>query len=58
MTTSAVAPIVTDFATEISQRLDRLVTLATAGGLDVAIGLLTKALEAGAVIQAFGTGHS
>ena len=58
MTTSAVAPIVTDFATEISQRLDRLLALATAGGLDAAIGLLTKALEAGAVIQAFGTGHS
>jgi len=58
VTTSAVAPIVTDFATEISQRLDRLVALATAGGLDAAIGLLTKALEAGAVIQAFGTGHS
>jgi uncharacterized phosphosugar-binding protein len=58
VTTSAVAPIVTDFATEIGQRLDRLVALATAGGLDTAIGLLTKALEAGAVIQAFGTGRS
>jgi uncharacterized phosphosugar-binding protein len=58
VTTSAVAPIMTDFATEIGQRLDRLVALATAGGLDTAIGLLTKALEAGAVIQAFGTGHS
>jgi uncharacterized phosphosugar-binding protein len=50
--------MVSDFATEIGQRLDRLAALATAGGLDAAIELLTKALEAGAVIQAFGTGHS
>ena len=50
--------MVSDFATEIGQRLDRLTALATAGGLDAAIELLTKALEAGAVIQAFGTGHS
>jgi uncharacterized phosphosugar-binding protein len=58
VTTSAVAPMVIEFATEVSQRLDRLVALATAGGLDAAIGLMTKALEAGGVIQAFGTGHS
>ena len=58
MTKSAVAPLVTDFAIEVSQRLERLVALAGDGGLDVAIGLMTKAVEAGAVIQAFGTGHS
>ena len=58
MTKSAVAPVATDFANEVSQRLERLVALATDGGLDAAIGLMTRAVEAGAVIQAFGTGHS
>jgi uncharacterized phosphosugar-binding protein len=55
---SAVAPVATDFAKEVSQRLERLVALATDGGLDAAIGLMTRAVEVGAVIQAFGTGHS
>jgi uncharacterized phosphosugar-binding protein len=58
VTNSAVAPVATDFANEVSQRLERLVALATDGGLDAAIGLMTGAIEAGAVIQAFGTGHS
>ena len=58
MTESAVAPVVSDFANEVSQRLERLVGLATDGGLDPAIDLMTEAIEAGAVIQAFGTGHS
>ena len=58
MTKSTVTPLVTDFANEVSQRLERLVALAGGGGLDAAIGLMTKAIEAGAVIQAFGTGHS
>jgi uncharacterized phosphosugar-binding protein len=58
VTKSAVAPVVTDFAREVSQRLERLATLATGGGLDTAIGLMTRAIESGAVIQAFGTGHS
>ncbi len=58
MTKSAVAPVATDFANEVSQRLERLVALATYGGLDAAIGLMTGAVEVGAVIQAFGTGHS
>jgi uncharacterized phosphosugar-binding protein len=58
VTKSAVTPLVTDFANEVSQRLERLVALAGGGGLDAAIGLMTKAIEAGAVIQAFGTGHS
>jgi len=58
VTKSAVTPLVTDFASEVSQRLERLVALATDGGFDAAIGLMTKAIEAGAVIQAFGTGHS
>ena len=58
MTKSAVAPVVSDFANEVSQRLERLASLAADGGLDAAIGLMTRAIEAGAVIQAFGTGHS
>jgi uncharacterized phosphosugar-binding protein len=58
VTKSAVAPVVSDFASAVSQRLERLVTLASDGGLDTAIGLMTRAIEAGAVIQAFGTGHS
>ncbi len=58
MTKSAVAPVASDFANEVSRRLERLVTLAADGGLDAAIGLMTRAIEAGAVIQAFGTGHS
>ena len=58
MTQSAVAPVVSDFAKEVSQRLERLVTVAADGGLEAAIGLMTRAIESGAVIQAFGTGHS
>jgi len=58
VTKSAVAPVVSDFASEVSQRLERLATLASDGGLDTAIGLMTRAIEAGAVIQTFGTGHS
>jgi uncharacterized phosphosugar-binding protein len=55
---TSVAPIVKDFASEVSERLERLATLAADEGLDAAIGLMTQAIEAGAVIQAFGTGHS
>jgi uncharacterized phosphosugar-binding protein len=58
VTQSAIAPVVNDFANEVSQRLERLATLAANGGLDAAIGLMTRAIEDGAVIQAFGTGHS
>jgi uncharacterized phosphosugar-binding protein len=58
VTKSAVAPVVSDFANEVSERLERLVTFAADGGLDSAIDLMTEAIEAGAVIQAFGTGHS
>ena len=58
VTESAVAPVVSDFANEVSRRLERLASLAADGGLDAAIGLMTRAIETGAVIQAFGTGHS
>jgi uncharacterized phosphosugar-binding protein len=58
VTKSTVAPVVTEFANEVSRRLERLASLAADGGLDAAIGLMTRAIESGAVIQAFGTGHS
>ena len=58
MTKSVVAPVMSEFANEVSQRLERLAALAADGGLDAAIALMTRAIEAGAVIQAFGTGHS
>jgi hypothetical protein len=38
VTKSAVTPLVTDFASEVSRRLERLVALAADGGLDAAIG--------------------
>ena len=58
MTESAVASVMSDFANEVSRRLERLTSLAVDGGLDAAIGLMTRAIETGAVLQAFGTGHS
>jgi uncharacterized phosphosugar-binding protein len=58
VTESAVALGATNFAHEVSRRLERLATLAADGGLDAAIARMTRAIEAGAVIQAFGTGHS
>jgi uncharacterized phosphosugar-binding protein len=47
-----------DYAEQVRSRLDALAQMAAAGGLDAAVDLLTEAVEAGAVIQAFGTGHS
>ena len=45
MTQSAVAPAVTDFAKEVSERLERLLALAVDGGLDEAIGKMATAIE-------------
>jgi uncharacterized phosphosugar-binding protein len=58
VTESVIAPVVSDFENEVSSRLERLAALAADGGLDEAISLMTRAIETGAVIQAFGTGHS
>jgi uncharacterized phosphosugar-binding protein len=58
VTESAVAFVMSDFTNEVSRRLERLASLAADGGLDAAIGLMTRAIETGAVLQAFGTGHS
>ena len=58
MTKSVIAPVASNFASEVGTRLERLASLAADGGLDAPIGLMTRAIETGAVIQAFGTGHS
>src|SRR3954468_22448714 len=50
--------LVEDYARQVRTRLDALAELAAGGGLNPAVDLLTAAVEAGAVIQAFGTGHS
>ena len=43
---------------EVTARLDRLTALAESGGLDTAIEMITSSLDAGGIVQAFGTGHS
>jgi uncharacterized phosphosugar-binding protein len=58
ITTAAFPALVGGYADQVRSRLDALAETAAAGGLDAAIDLLTRAVEAGAVIQAFGTGHS
>ena len=59
MTTSPpLAALAAPFAEQVRSRIDRLTELAAAGGLDEAIELMTRTVEAGAVIHAFGTGHS
>jgi uncharacterized phosphosugar-binding protein len=58
VTNSVIAPVASEFANEVSRRLERLTAMAADGGLDAAVDLMTRAIEAGAVLQAFGTGHS
>jgi uncharacterized phosphosugar-binding protein len=59
MTTSpSFSGLAAAFAEEVRSRIDRLTELAAAGGLDEAIGVLTRTVESGGVIHAFGTGHS
>ena len=58
ITTAAFPALVGGYADQVRSRLDALADMAAAGGLDSAVDLLTGAVEAGAVIQAFGTGHS
>ena len=43
---------------EVTSRLDRLADLADAGGLDAPVEMIVRALDAGGIVQAFGTGHS
>lgn len=56
--TQAFSAMVGDYAGQVQPRIDALATLAAAGGLDEAITVMTEAIEAGAVLHAFGTGHS
>ena len=58
MTEATTASALSQFGAEVSTRLDRLAALADSGGLDPAIDILTSCVQAGGVIQAFGTGHS
>ena len=46
------------YADGVLSRVEQLAQLADDGGLDPAIELLTNAIQGGAVLQAFGTGHS
>ena len=50
--------LVGDYTHQVQSRLDKIAATAAAGGLDAAITLMTDAIAAGGVIQAFGTGHS
>ncbi|TPW73137.1 sugar isomerase domain-containing protein [Schumannella sp. 10F1B-5-1] len=43
---------------QVVPRLQKLTELASSGGLDAAVDLLVAAVEKGAVVQSFGTGHS
>lgn len=59
MTDQALATsLVGDYTQQVQSRLDKIAAMAAAGGLDAAITLMTDAIAAGGVIQAFGTGHS
>lgn len=46
------------FLAQTTSRLERIATLADAGGLDPAITLMTDAVAAGGIVHVFGTGHS
>lgn len=48
----------TDLLRETTTRLERLAADADAGAHDTAVAYLVEALDAGGVLQAFGTGHS
>jgi uncharacterized phosphosugar-binding protein len=52
--TSMFAP----FHQEVTRRLQAVADDAAAGGLDPAIDLIVRSVQAGGVLQAFGTGHS
>ncbi len=46
------------FHHEVTSRLQAVADDAAAGGLDAAIDLVVRSVQAGGVLQAFGTGHS
>ncbi|MCZ2401678.1 SIS domain-containing protein [Paenarthrobacter sp. Z7-10] len=50
--------LVSTYLREVASRLNQLAAEANAGALDAAVELIVGAIEAGGVVQAFGTGHS
>ena len=52
------ATLIREFADQVQSRVAQITAMAEAGGLDQPIAVLTEAIEQGAVLQAFGTGHS
>lgn len=50
--------LVRSYLKEVSSRLERLAAEAEAGALDAAVELMVEAIDAGGVVQVFGTGHS
>ena len=46
------------YLAEVTPRLERLAREADEGAFDAACDLIVESLEAGGVLQAFGTGHS
>lgn len=47
-----------DYIQQVQTRISSLATMAASGGLDPAIDLIAQAIEHGAVVHAFATGHS
>ncbi len=52
------ATVAEDFAEQVRSRLDAITRTAAQGGLDAALDLMTRTIESGGVVHAFGTGHS
>jgi uncharacterized phosphosugar-binding protein len=50
--------LVTAYQGEVARRIDAIADEARSGALDKAIDLIVTSIEAGGVLQAFGTGHS
>lgn len=57
-TATAATTAVHDFATAVRERLEALEAFAADGGLDASVDLIERAIRAGGVAYAFGTGHS
>jgi uncharacterized phosphosugar-binding protein len=53
-----VAETLARYSGEVSERLRAIDQLAASGGLDPAVQIMAASLQAGGVLQAFGTGHS
>lgn len=58
MSASSQSDLFHRFTAGVLTRLETLVESANAGGFNAAVDILVQTIEAGGVIQAFGTGHS